>query len=328
VQDLESAIGGTSVDAYRCRDCNSIFSWPLAVPDGLYDAIYRHSSELAGYSRYARYATHCERARDGLGYLADQEDVYWAVAEVLARHPESKAWRIVEIGSGLGYLTAALNAAGYDVTGLDISTEAVAKAQTRFGPHYHRQDVFEPDDSFVGAFDFAILLETIEHVPCPQDFLGAVTRLLTANGSLLVTTPNRDAHPRDAQWRTDLPPVHLFWFTESAVRELAHGIGYSAELVDFSEFNAKHRQTIALGDLAATPPAMLGPMLEPCSVLPFRTRLMERLREFPPVAAAFRLLYDGARPNRVRLTTRSFSIAAVLSPRPSSTGDDMPSARG
>ena len=236
VQDLESAIGGASVDAYRCRVCNSIFSWPLAVPDGLYDAIYRHSSELAGYSRYARYAEHCERARDGLGYLADQEDVYWAVAEVLAKHPESKSWRIVEIGSGLGYLTAALNAAGYDVTGLDISTEAVAKAQTRFGPHYHRQDVFEPDDTFVGAFDFAILLETIEHVPDPKHFLSAVTGLLTPNGSLLVTTPNRDAHPRDAQWRTDLPPVHLFWFTESAVTELADAIGYSAELVDFSEF--------------------------------------------------------------------------------------------
>lgn len=328
VHDLESAIGCASVDAYRCQACNSIFSWPLVVPDGLYDAIYRHSSELAGYSRYARYAEHCEHAVDGLGYLADQEDVYWAVAEVLAKHPESKAWRIVEVGSGLGYLTAALNAAGFDVTGLDISTEAVAKAQGRFGPQYQQQDVFEPDECHLGAFDFAILLETIEHVPDPKVFLGAVTRLLKPNGSLLVTTPNRDAHPHDAQWRTDLPPVHLFWMTESAVTELAAGIGYSAELVDFSEFNAKHRQTIALGNLATTPPAMLGPTLEPCTVLPFRTRLMERLREFPPVAAGFRFLYDGARPNRARLTERSFSIAAVLSPKASSTGDGTPSTRG
>jgi SAM-dependent methyltransferase len=327
VNDLESAIGGASVDAYRCRACNSIFSWPLVVPDGLYDAIYRHSSELAGYSRYARYAEHCEDAEDGLGYLADQEDVYWAVAEVLAKHPESKSWRIVEVGSGLGYLTAALNSAGFDVTGLDISAEAVAKAQTRFGPHYQWQDVFEPDDCFLGAFDFAILLETIEHVADPKVFLGAVTRLLKPNGSLLVTTPNRDAHPRDAQWRTDLPPVHLFWLTESAVTELATGIGYSAELVDFSEFNAKHRQTVALGNLAATPRAMLGPTLEPCTAIPLRTRFMERMREFPPVAGAFRFLYDGARPNRARLTVRSFSIAAVLSPKTSSAVDGSPSTR-
>ena len=150
VHDLESAIGGTSVDAYRCQACNSVFSWPLAVPDGLYDAIYQHSSQLAGYARYARYAEHCEHARDGLEYLADQEDVYWAVAEVLARHPESKSWRIVEIGSGLGYLTAALNVAGFDVTGLDISAEAVGKAQARFGPHYQWQDIFEPDENLVG----------------------------------------------------------------------------------------------------------------------------------------------------------------------------------
>ena len=106
--------------------------------------------------------------------------------------------------------------------------------------------------------------------------------------------------------------------------ELAAGIGYAAELVDFSEFNAKHRQTVALGNLAATPPAMLGPTLEPCTVLPFRTRLMERLREFPPVAAACRFLYDGVRPNRIRLAERSFSIAAVLSPNRSGTGDRVP----
>jgi SAM-dependent methyltransferase len=328
VQDLGSAIEGASFDAYRCRACNSIFSWPLAVPAGMYDAVYRHSSQLVGYSRYARYAQHCEHDDDALGYLAGQEDVYWAVAEVLARHPESKSWRIVEIGSGLGYLTAALNTAGFDVTGLDISAEAVSKAQSRFGPHYQWQDVFEPDESFLGAFDFAILLETIEHVTDPRAFLGAVTRLLTPNGSLLVTTPNRDAHPHDAQWRTDLPPVHLFWMTEAAVTEIASGIGYSVDLVDFSEFNAKHPQTVALGNLDATPPAMLGPALEPCTAIPLRTRFMERLREFPPLAAAFRFLYDRARPNRARLTVRSFSIAAVLSPKPSSAGDGPPIARG
>jgi SAM-dependent methyltransferase len=327
VHDLDSAIEGASVDAYRCRSCNSIFSWPLVVPDGLYDAVYVHSTELAGYSRYARYAEHCEHDDDALGYLAGQEDVYWAVAEVLAQHPESKSWRIVEVGSGLGYLTAALNAAGFDVTGLDISAEAVAKAQRRFGPHYQWQDVFEPDESYVGVFDFAILLETVEHVADPKAFLGAVTRLLKPNGSLLVTTPNRDAHPHDAQWRTDLPPVHLFWLTESAVTELAARIGYSAELVDFSEFNAKHRQTVALGNLDATPQAMLGPTFEPCTAIPLRTRFMERLREFSPIAAVFRFLYDRARPNRARLTVRSFSIAAVLSPTPSSAGDGTPIAR-
>ena len=243
------------------------------------------------------------------------------------KQPASKSWRILEVGSGLGYLTAALNAAGYDVTGLDISTEAVAKARSRFGPHYQWQDVFEPDESFLGAFDFAILLETIEHVADPKAFLAAVTRFLTPNGSLLVTTPNRDAHPHDAQWRTDLPPVHLFWMTEAAVTEVASEIGYTAELVDFSEFNATHRQTVALGNLATTPPPMLGPTLEPCTAIPLRTRFMESVREFPSLAAVVRYLYDGARPKRARLKERSFSIAAVLSPKSSSAGDGTPIAR-
>ena len=321
VPHLPTAIAGGSVDAYRCQDCNSVFSWPLVVPTGLYDAIYRNSSRLVGYTRYARYAKRSQRAEDPLGYLAGQEDVYWAVAEVLAARPESKSWKIVEVGSGLGYLTAALNAAGYDVTGLDISAEAIAEARGRFGPHYERQDIFEPDEQFVGTFDFAILLETIEHVPDPSAFLGAVTRLLKPNGSLFVTTPNRDAHPHDAQWRTDPPPVHLFWLSESGLDRLASRIGYRTELVDFTAFNAEHRQTVALGDLATTPPPMLGPTLEPRTTIPPRTKLMERLREFPLLAAVARLIYDGARPNRARLTERSFSIAAVLSPNGSSPAD-------
>src|SRR5215207_7566127 len=49
----------------------------------------------------------------------------------------------------------------------DISSEAIAEARARFGPHYEHQNIFDPDDGFQGAFDFAILLETIEHVPAP-----------------------------------------------------------------------------------------------------------------------------------------------------------------
>ena len=108
VKGLGSAIQGNSVDGYRCPDCRSIVSWPLVVPDGLYDAIYRNAQHLPGYCRYVRYARGCESADDALGYLANQEDVYWAVAQVLASRPESRSWRIVEIGSGLGYLTAAV----------------------------------------------------------------------------------------------------------------------------------------------------------------------------------------------------------------------------
>jgi SAM-dependent methyltransferase len=311
---LSSAIEGDSFDAYRCVGCDSIVSWPLAVPDGLYDAIYRSSPQLAGYQRYARYASRCENAHDALAYLAGQEDMYWAVSEVLRGNPESKSWRIVEIGSGLGYLTAALNGAGYDVTGLDISTEAVAKARRRFGAHYEQQDVLNPDPRLVGAFDFAIVLETIEHVPDPKSFLHAVTRLLRPTGSVLVTTPNRDAHPHEASWRTDPPPVHLYWMTEAAVVGMASDIGYTANLIDFSPFNARHRQTVSRGNLDATPPPMLTRAMEPCTTVPFRTRFMERARALPPLARASRLLYDHLRPKRMRLTSRSASLAAVLSP--------------
>jgi SAM-dependent methyltransferase len=214
----------------------------------------------------------------------------------------------------LGYLTAALNGAGFDATGLDISMEAVTKATERFGPYYEQQDVFDPDPRLLGAFDFVIVLETLEHVPDPKAFLAAISRHLKPGGSLLVTTPNRNSHPSGAQWRTDPPPVHLYWLTESALVRVAEDLGFDIELVDFSEFNDRHYQTVALGNLSSTPPAMLNESMQPCATIPMRTQFMERVRDTRLLSAVCRRLYDGLRPRRARLHERSFSIAAVLSP--------------
>ncbi len=246
--------------------------------------------------------------------------MYWAVQQLLSRTPEAHAWRIVEIGSGLGYLTNVLQRSGYTCIGLDISATAVDAATARFGAHYARQDVFDPDPEFVGAFDLAILLETIEHVPDPLSFLAAVTRLVRDGGSVFLTTPSRDVHPDGARWRTDLPPVHLYWMTEHSVEELARRVGRRAELTDFTEFNRAHEQTVALGDLEAVRGPLLDASFAPCREVPWRTRVMERLREVPALAKVARAVYDRGRPNRTRLRERSFSIAAVL--RPESDGAD------
>jgi hypothetical protein len=60
-------------------------------------------------------------------------------------------------------------------------------------------------------------------VPDPVGFLRQAAGLLreSEGGTVVATTPNRDASPADAIWDTDLPPVHLLWFGETAIREVA-----------------------------------------------------------------------------------------------------------
>jgi SAM-dependent methyltransferase len=316
VTSVRGAIEGRFFDTFECTDCRTVFAWPLEVPAGLYEAIYQHADRLPGYARYVRYARRSQRRSDALKYLAEQEDMYWAVARTLdAAGSRARSWRIAEVGSGLGYLTHALRSAGHNCVGLDISETAVAEATERFGPWYQRQDVFEPTAGLTGSFDLVILLETLEHVPDPAAFLAATASLVRPDGSLLVTTPNRDSHPSAAHWRTDLPPVHLYWFTEQSLARIAEHAGFTAELLDFSDFNAAHEQTIALGQLDHVGEATLDSRLQPSRPIPKRTAVMERLREIPILARIARALYDRSRPNRRRLTTRSFSMAVLMTRR-------------
>ncbi|MBV9027219.1 MAG: hypothetical protein JO311_01265, partial [Candidatus Eremiobacteraeota bacterium] len=54
-----------------------------------------------------------------------------------------------------------------------------------------------------------------------------------------LTTPNRTYYGYDRPWSTDLPPVHLWWFSEESLRKIAERIGCRAEFVDFTEYNAR-----------------------------------------------------------------------------------------
>ncbi len=51
--------------------------------------------------------------------------------------------KIVELGSGLGYITDRLNHLGYSATGYDIDKKAIEFAISQFGPHYSVQDCLE-----------------------------------------------------------------------------------------------------------------------------------------------------------------------------------------
>lgn len=320
---LPTFVAGGSVNVFECPNCHLLTTWPLTIPDGLYEAIYENASDIDGYARYTRYARRVAIEPAPLHYLAEQEDVYWAVEQFVNHAVAGSLENIVDVGSGLGYVTAALRKSGVNCLGVDISEHAVARARKSYGPWFHVQDVFDPEPKHVGAFDAALVLETIEHVPDPAAYLLAVKRWLRPNGRILVTTPNRDVQPEGSRWRTDLPPVHLHWFSERAVDELAQRIHMAASHTDFTKFNRSHLQTVDLSHLdEVLGPSLTSDMQVMGSIRP-STRIKERVQDIPVVAKTFRFLYDRLRPRRTRLTSeRSFTLAAVLSSPEGATRPD------
>lgn len=227
----------TSYRILECASCSVQFADPLASDESLYEAIYRAPELMPGYDRYAGFAKVVENSSDALGFLAGSMEPYWAVKRALAGlQPHAK---ILDVGSGLGYLTFALVQAGLDATGLDISENAVASAKRRFGDHYRVGSLFKWADAYPESCDLVTILEVIEHVEDPVTWIATGFRLVKPGGKLVITTPNRDYYAAASVWATEAPPVHLWWFSPRSLRQMTAKLNADVEIVDFRDCSFK-----------------------------------------------------------------------------------------
>jgi len=128
---------------------------------------------------------------------------------------------------GMGYLTYAFNRRGYDCTGVDLSRAAVSEAKRRYGDHYYVSDVGADSGGDDKKYDVVVLTEVIEHVEDPLALLRSIGKSLNPGGEIILTTPNKDCYSADDVWNTDLPPVHLWWFSHDSLTELVARSGYT-----------------------------------------------------------------------------------------------------
>jgi len=226
----------SSFEIYHCSHCSTAFAWPMDVNHQLYELIYSKIDQIHGYERYARYATDILYSDTPLEYLSDKEEIYWGIQQYLKNCLKNEP-KILEVGCGFGYLTYALAIAGYDVVGLDISQVAVDKAKRRYGNKYICSDVQDYASKVGPQYDVIILTEVIEHIPDVKSFLASLDLLLSPQGEIVLTTPNRSCYPNHILWETEPPPVHLWWFSETSIEFIAKDMGYDVHFIDYTLFN-------------------------------------------------------------------------------------------
>lgn len=224
-------------DIYECLKCDLSFveNRDNSSSD-LYNHIYSKYKEIPGYSRYWHYYERIRTIKNPIKYLAKQEETYWGIQRALKSLIKQEDSHILEIGSGLGYLTFALNKSGYKVTGLDISQKAVSKAKEIFGDLYLCENVINHSKKFEGNYSIIILTEVIEHVADPVSFLSSLKRLLNDEGIIIMTTPNKSIFPKESIWNTDQPPVHFYWFSEKSIIELGKRLKLDTQFVNFKKY--------------------------------------------------------------------------------------------
>jgi len=105
--------------------------------------------------------------------------------------------RVADVGCGGGLLAEALTRAGATVTAIDLAPSMIEVAKlhaagAQLQIDYRVQSVESLATEAAGTFDVVTCMEMLEHLPNPAKVIGELSRLLTPNGSLFVSTLNRN----------------------------------------------------------------------------------------------------------------------------------------
>lgn len=207
----------------RCRHCGLMYSSPRARPadhaihesstvEGLLDGV-----ETEKVHRYRwRYEKESGQVRD-----------FRATRAVLDRlYPNGG--KIVEVGSGLGYLLRSFKDTGWEVLGVDPWRELPS-----FTQRVHGIETIPTTLELAGlpdaSADVVVMLHVIEHVPDPVATLREIRRVLKPGGHMVIETPRYDTlmfKLLGHRERSVKCEGHIYFFTFDTLRRTYEKAGF------------------------------------------------------------------------------------------------------
>jgi len=122
---------------------------------------------------------------------------------------------ILEIGCGIGSVVAELNGEGYDITGTDISGEAITYGLNKYGDiklQVQPAEILQFEDQ---TFDVVLSFDLFEHIAQVDRHISEVCRVLRKDGFYLFQTPNKYSsaifetlYHKSLKWRRTHPSLH------------------------------------------------------------------------------------------------------------------------
>jgi len=122
--------------------------------------------------------------------------------------------RVLDAACGEGYGSALLARVAASVLGVDLSTEAVAHAESRYAgtPHlrFEAGDATALDHLPDASFDLIVSFETLEHVTAQERMLDGFSRLLAPHGLLVLSSPDKRTYSEKAGFRNEFHVRELY----------------------------------------------------------------------------------------------------------------------
>lgn len=172
------------------------------------------------------------RQHGGYGNYAAQSD--WRIEKAERQVREIReatgvaTGRALDVGSSYGYFRKALESAGFEQEGIEISRHARDAARARFGFETLGGTLEEHAADLAGRFDLLTLWDVLEHVADPIALLETVWRCLRPDGVVAIKTPNircPEAHVFGPHYHS-LKREHLVYFSARSLIGAAERAGF------------------------------------------------------------------------------------------------------
>jgi SAM-dependent methyltransferase len=121
--------------------------------------------------------------------------------------------RVLDAACGEGYGSALLSTVAADVTGVDIDAGSIAHARERYAARlnlrYEQADATELPFAD-RAFDLVVSFETLEHLAAQERLLKGFARVLTDDGVLVISSPDKRTYSELAGFRNEFHVRELY----------------------------------------------------------------------------------------------------------------------
>jgi ubiquinone/menaquinone biosynthesis C-methylase UbiE len=244
-EDYEYRTSDDIFVAMRCESCELVYLDPR--PEiGEFETIYPANYHAFDFSEKDFGIVYKIRAR-----LEANRVLSWCKG----LPPDAK---ILDVGCGDGFhlnLLKRYGKNGWRLEGIDVDGRAVEMAE-KTGLEVHRGTV-EGLNLPKNSFDFAFMIQTIEHVAHPEEVLAAVYEILKPGARLVIVTDNTDSIDfrlfKNSYWGGYHFPRHWNLFNRQSLRKLAEKCGFeTADLTtQVSPVNWVYSIHNALVDLGA-----------------------------------------------------------------------------
>jgi SAM-dependent methyltransferase len=121
--------------------------------------------------------------------------------------------RVLDAACGEGYGSALLARTAKSVLGLDIDASSIAHARERYGSRENlRYEIGDATalDVEPESFDLVVSFETLEHVEAQERMLEGFARALTADGVLVISSPDKRTYSEVAGFRNEFHTRELY----------------------------------------------------------------------------------------------------------------------